>query len=115
MFTLSMAIARLFGFSFFFVYLFKSNVSDSGNPCSIIQAGMASSDGRVVNDPNDHSPAVHIVAWLGIVVSALAILARVGTKWIVQRKVEWDDGAIVAAFVGLYRATDCRQQKSKEP
>ena len=66
---------------------------------------MASSDGRVVNDTNDHSPAVHIAAWLGVVVSVLAIFARVGTKWIVQRKVEWDDGAIVAAFVGLYCAT----------
>ena len=56
--------------------------------------------GRVFNSPNDHSPLVHIVAWMGIVISTFALLARIGTKIVLQNKVEWDDGFIMAAFVG---------------
>lgn len=57
---------------------------------------------HALNSPNDHGPVVNITAWLSIVISVLAVVARMGTKWIVQHKIEWDDGAIIVALVRLH-------------
>ena len=54
---------------------------------------------HTVNSPDNHGPLINIIAWLAIVISVLAVLARMGTKWFVQHKVDWDDGAIAAALV----------------
>lgn len=74
-------------------------------------ASTNSTHGHIINSPNDHSSVVNVVAWLGIVISVLAIFARMGTKWVVQRKVGWDDGAIIAAFVGSQSRTKKQNRK----
>ena len=56
---------------------------------------------QTVDSASNHGPLVNIIAWVGIVTCALAILARMGTKWALQRKASLDDGAIGIAFVGV--------------
>ncbi|MCJ1370096.1 hypothetical protein MMC20_001308 [Loxospora ochrophaea] len=60
---------------------------------------------HTVNSPDNHGPLINIIAWLAIVISVLAVLARMGTKWFVQHKVDWDDGAIAAALIAAVAQT----------
>ena len=54
-----------------------------------------------VDSPSNHGSLINVIAWVGIVTCVLAILARMGTKWALQRKASLDDGAIGIAFVGM--------------
>lgn len=53
---------------------------------------------RVVT-PNDLSPAINIITWFLLIVSVLAVFARVGIMFLITKKLRLDDGLIFASLI----------------
>ena len=54
----------------------------------------------------DHGQIVSIITWILLVTSALAVLARLFTKWAVSRRLHADDGFAVSGLVCYEKGTE---------
>jgi len=50
---------------------------------------------------NDHSSLLNVVGWFSVVVIALVVLTRLGTRWAFSRTFGFDDVAIITSAVCL--------------
>lgn len=56
---------------------------------------------RQPGSDKDLGPFLNVITWILLITSALAVLTRLVTKRALRRRIDVDDGFVVAALVGL--------------
>ena len=49
--------------------------------------------------PEDRGPLLNIIAWISMVAMVLAVITRLSTKYLISRRVGWDDLLVTSAMV----------------
>lgn len=62
-------------------------------------SNLTTTDGPLWDSPSNHGPVVSVLTWLLIVVTFLAVVARIATRIVVVRTIRMDDIFILLALV----------------